>query len=226
MARKVRTSPTGVPQLVKRDAAEGLQLWRDDQDCLQFHNYLCQYAARYPLKIHAWSLSRNALYLLLTPHAPDAIGRLLQAAGRQYAQYYNSRYHRQGGIWYDRYRASLILDNSLLLPLTVFVENQSELNPHTSAPTSSYRLHANGTGDALVTVSSAYESLADDVLSRQQIYRKEFLSLSATGTGEKWRGALNKQHALGDDKFIKRIEQVTGRRLSAGKRGRPAKEAG
>ena len=223
MARKVRTSPKGVPQLVQRIAKEAVPLWRTNADIAQFSEYLGHYARYCRVDVCSWSVSPHALHLLALPREEGGISRMLQSAGRQYAQYYNRQYERTGGMWYDRHRTSLVLDQSLMLPLIAFVESRAELSPYSQAQASSYGAHALGTDDTTLTFHPAYLALGSTPQERQQAYRNFYLDTVAGSKPAEWAVALSKQHALGDAQFIRRLEQATGRRLSAGKRGRPPK---
>ena len=97
----------------------------------------------------------NHVHLLLTPHQPDSIPKTLQSLVRRYVQYFNFHRRRTGTLWEGRYRATLIDSAGYLLTCSRYIE----LNPvwarmvgHARLyPRSSYRWHAEGKTDALIT---------------------------------------------------------------------------
>ena len=90
MARKLRTSPAGIPQLVQRTGRKGVSPFRDDTDRLTYLDYLGRYAQRYKVAMHAWVAGKDSILFLCTPAAGDGISLMLQATGRLYAQYFTS----------------------------------------------------------------------------------------------------------------------------------------
>lgn len=255
MARKLRTSPAGIPQHIHRLSRPGLSALPDDEDKAVYLKALANYATRYQVAVHAWGMSDSQLQLLVTPKTDGGISSMLQATGRIYAQHYNQKYAHRGGIWQDRYKASLILADDYLLAVYRYIDrllfvdgsttqqaaakaaNEPIIPEADSSAMESCSLHAqpqgwssayenqHGASTALLTPHSRYLALGDTPNDRQQAYQQLFSNVLPDTQLADIRKALKMSLALGDEHFIKRLEQVIGRRLLAGKPGRPKKSS-
>jgi putative transposase len=180
-------------------------------------------AAKHECDIHAYVLMTNHVHLLLTPHSEHGIGKTMQMLGRYYVQYYNYCYRRTGTLWEGRYRATLIDSEAYLLTCMRYIE----LNPvragmvaHPSEyPWSSYRYHALGEPDRLLTAHREYHRLGASSEARQAAYRQLFRGRIAEKTLAEIREATNKAWVLGNDRFRQRVERQLGRRTSPRARG-------
>jgi putative transposase len=89
---------------------------------------------------------------------------------------------------------------------------------------SSYRANALGEADTLVTPHPLYLGLGDDEETRRAAYREFFrIALDAQPLGA-LRLALNQDQPVGNDRFYREIEAMTGQRRELHKRGRPRKQ--
>jgi REP-associated tyrosine transposase len=82
-------------------------------------------AAKYSVVIHAFVLMSNHVHLLVTPSDEKGVGRMMQAQGRKYVQYFNFTYGRTGTLWEGRYKSTLVDSDSYLLTVYRYIE----LNP-------------------------------------------------------------------------------------------------
>ena len=225
MARKLRTSPAGIPQLIQRLGKKGVKPFRDDTDRLTYLDYLGRYAVRYQVAMHAWCAGADSIIFLCTPASGDAISQMLQATGRLYAQYYNQRHDTHGGIWQDRYKSALVLDDDMLLDVYRFIEqlpvNEQLCDQPEQYAWSSAGSNALGMPHSMASTHSAFERLAKTPEARRDVYLQQLHQ--PVDSEKQIRKSLKMGLAMGDPGFIRRIEQVTGRRLTEGKRGRPRK---
>jgi putative transposase len=85
---------------------------------------------------------------------------------------------------------------------------------------------ANGEDKAstLITAHAEYLALGGDCVSRRSTYLELFRSELDEADLNEIRSAANGSYALGAERFLKEIEQMTGRRATAGKPGQPALE--
>ena len=90
---------------------------------------------------------------------------------------------------------------------------------------SSYGANAHGRHDALVTPHRNFLSLGHDVASRQDAYRELVRQAIPDDELTAIRLHLQRQHALGTDRFRAAIEAQLGRRAGPAKIGRPRKDA-
>jgi putative transposase len=166
-------------------------------------------AARYLV----WFVMSNHVHLLMTPHTKDGIGKVMQSLGRYYVQYFNYKYGRTGTLWEGRYRATVLDSEAYLLTCYRYIE----LNPVRAGmvrypadyPWSSYRCHAQGKDDRLITVHDLYRALGANPKQRQEAYRSLFTHKIPQRTLAEIREATNKAWVLGSERFQKRVEQLT-----------------
>ncbi|QPG05592.1 transposase [Salinimonas marina] len=200
----------------------------DDDDKQIYLAALSEYAERYEVAIHAWGMTATQLQILVTPQTSNGISSMLQATGRMYAQHFNTKYDHRGGIWQDRYKASLILSDEYSLAVYRYIDRlmfcsqqlQEQTPPslYSSAQENKY-----GSGQSIVTPHPSYQALGDTPSQRQQAYHALCATLLPAEQVAQIEKALRMSLALGDEHFIKRLEHVTGRRLLEGKPGRPRK---
>jgi putative transposase len=91
---------------------------------------------------------------------------------------------------------------------------------------SSYRAHALGEADPLVSDHAMFKRLGRTVRERQQAYRALFRGKLDEGFVESLRAATNGGWALGDERFKRRIAKESGRRTVPLPKGRPPKPMG
>lgn len=167
----------------------------------------------------------NHVHLLLTPHSPRALPRLMQSMGRGYVQRLNKRYGRTGTLWEGRYKASLVQTDRYALACYQYIE----LNPVRAAMVaspamyehSSYRHNGLGASDALITPHPIYNSLGSTATERQARYRKLFPRELADATIARIRNTTNACLVLGNERFKDQIEAMIGRSVRPGRNGRP-----
>ena len=70
-----------------------------------------------------------------------------------------------------------------------------------------------------------YQALGMDAASRQAAYRELFRVQLDIGLVDEIRKATNGNYALGNALFVQQIEEALGRRVTAGKAGRPKRLA-
>lgn len=169
---------------------------------------------RHDCAVHAYVLMTNHVHLLLTPATPTAISKVLQSVGRRY---------RTGTLWEGRFRAAIIDSEHYLLTCYRYIE----LNPVRAGmvaqpadyPWSSYRTHAHGMNDPLVSDHALYTALGKTATERQQAYRALFSVHLDKAMLSTIRDATNKAWALGNNKFKSAIEATLQRRASPLPRG-------
>jgi len=145
----------------------------------------------------------------VTPSAPGQIGHVMQALGRRYVRYVNDRYRRTGTLWEGRYKSCPVESDDHLLrcyryielnPVRAMVANPAE---HSY---SSYRANALGEPDPLLTPHTQYLALGTTPTLRQHAYRAFVAEAISDDELELIRQRLQRQHALGSDRFRTIIE--------------------
>jgi len=224
MPRRPRINLADHPQHVVQRGHNREACFFADEDYLFYLHWLREGAKKYYCDIHAYALMTNHVHLLLTPHCPDAISRLMQSLGRRYAQYVNRVYRRSGSVWEGRFKASLIQVEEYLLTCYRYIE----LNPVRADMVrdpgeyrwSSYRWHGLGVSNELITDHPLYTGLDAEETERRAAYRALFRAHLDNEALDEIRKASNRGLPLGSDCFREQVEAALGRRIGLRPRGR------
>jgi putative transposase len=227
MARLPRYVLPGQPQhIIQRGNNRSIIFVAEDD----YHFYLeclADAAKEHGCDIHAYVLMTNHVHLLATPHRKESIAKTLQSVGRRYVQYFNHAYQRTGTLWEGRYKATLIDSEAYLLTCYRYIElnpvRASMISHPSEYPWSSYRCHANGEPDALVTDHALYRALGETEEARQAAYRALFNAHLSEADMVAIRDATNKAWALGGERFKEEIAAAVERRVLPLQKGRPRK---
>ena len=198
-----------------------------DEDYARYRDWLGEAAADYGCAIHGYVLMTNHVHLLITPQTPGSLPRTMQSLGRRYVRYVNATYRRTGTLWEGRYRAAPIDSEAYFLACCRYIE----LNPVRARMVrhprdyrwSSYRAHAQGRADLLLTGHGLYDRLGRTAATRQQQYRALFRAAPNEDFVQDLRAATNGGWALGDARFKQQIAKALGRRVVPLPKGRPPK---
>ena len=198
------------------------------QDYGRYRGWLIEAARDYGCAIHAYVLMTNHVHLLATPASAETLPRLMQSLGRRYVRHVNWTYKRTGTLWEGRYRAAPIEGDAHFLSCCRYIE----LNPVRARlaahprdyPWSSYRAHADGEKDELVSDHALYRELGRTAAAREAEYRALFRAKLADGFVEALRQATNGGWALGGERFKRQIAKAVGRRVEPAPKGRPPKQ--
>lgn len=225
MARLPRYYIKNQPQHIIQRGINGNDIFRNEADYLSYYEWLQMAADYYQLKIHAFILMPNHVQILASPGNEDSISKTLQSLGRNYVQYFNKNYDHEGTLWEGRYRATILDSKNYLLLCSRFIETQAVREGLVKHPRdyywSSYGYNAQGEEDPLMTDHRLYKALGDTPKERNKNYRAMFKSkISSDDEALIYNSAL-KGWALGDAKFLAKIEKSSNRRASPLPRGRP-----
>jgi putative transposase len=197
------------------------------EDHARYRDWLTEAASDYGCAVHGYVLMTNHVHLLLTPLSPDSLPRTMQSLGRRYVRYVNGAYRRTGTLWEGRYRAAPIDCEAYFLACCRYIE----LNPVRARMVrhpreyrwSSYRAHAQGVTDPLLSGHELYDRLGRTPADRQQEYRALFRAALDENFVDGLRAATNGGWALGDTRFKRQIAKALGRRVAPLPKGRPRK---
>jgi putative transposase len=198
-----------------------------EEDYVRYRDWLVAAAAKHGCSIHAYVLMTNHVHLLVTPKRVDSLPRMMQSLGRRYVRHINVAYRRTGTLWEGRYRAAPIDGEAYFLACCRYIE----LNPVRAGMVrhprdyswSSYRAHALGAADVVVSIHPLYRTLASAAVERQRAYRALFRPSLDAGFVDALRAATNGGWALGNARFKQRIAKALRRRVTPLPKGRPRK---
>ncbi len=199
------------------------------EDFVRFRDILHAESGRFRCAIHAYVFMTNHVHLLITPEHDRGPSRMMQAIGRRFVHYMNTRYRRTGTLWEGRFRSSLVDSEQYMFACSRYIE----LNPvrarmtgdPSSYPWSSYRHNALGLDDRLITRHALYDALGVGPGDRQAAYRGLFEEVVGPVALDAIRHAVNTGDVLGDDAFrawvAASLERSVARPRRGGDRRRP-----
>jgi putative transposase len=225
MPRRPRIHLDGVPLHIVQRGHNREPCFFGEEDYQSYLYWLGEALKKESCALHAYALMTNHVHLLITPRQAEAVPRLIIALGRRYVQYINTTYRRTGTLWDSRYKSSLIQAETYLLACQRYIE----LNPVRAAMVddpahyrwTSYRHHALGQANPILTPHPLYLALGKDDNTRQTAYRALFRAQLDKAAIDDIRLALNQNQPLGNSRFYDKIEAMTGQRREAKPRGRP-----
>lgn len=229
MPRQPRIDLPGIPQHVVQRGNDRRPCFFQSVDHVRYQDELREAATRNGCAIHAYVLMTNHVHLLVTPHDSGQVGLMMQSLGRRCVRYINDCYGRTGTLWEGRYKACPVQDDAHLLRCYRYIE----LNPVRAVmveapndyPWSSHGANAMGQPDRLLTPHPQYLALGCDAAARQAAYRAWVDDAVSPEELEVIRLRLQRQHALGTDRFRAMIEEQLQRRAGPAMIGRPRKLA-
>lgn len=228
MPRMKRLDLPGVAQHVVQRGNDRQACFFQEMDYVRYLQDLREASLRYACRVHAYVLMTNHVHLLVTPAEAGAVSRMMQAVGRRYVRYVNDTCGRTGTLWEGRYRSSLVDDEHYLLACYRYIELNPVRARMVSAPCeyrwSSYAANADGVHDPLVVQHTAYRDLAAEPTRRLMHYREFVVQATSEGEIAAIRLHIQRQRALGSDRFQSQIERILQRRARIGKPGRPKAE--
>ena len=167
----------------------------------------------------------NHVHLLATPQTDDAISLMMQALGRRYVRYFNRSYQRTGTLWEGRFKSCIVQTEDYLIEVYRYIE----LNPVRAKMVeqaadyhwSSHHFNALGVNAELGKPHEVYTRLAKGIEGRREAYRALFVKPQDRSMIKNIRDSVQKEMALGNDRFKCEIEALYGRRVVQAKGGRP-----
>jgi putative transposase len=88
-------------------------------------------------------------------------------------------------------------------------------------PWSSYRRHALGQPNSILSSHDLYTALGESAVARQRAYRDLFVGGLDDDPIDELRIALNQNQPIGNQRIYAQIEAATGQRRELKRRGRP-----
>jgi len=219
MARLTRLVVPYHPHHITQRGNRRQTVFFNDGDYQIYLDLMAAFCQKTGSEVWAYCLMPNHVHMVMVPHSEDGLRQTLGEAHRRYTRHINFREKWRGYLWQGRF-ASFPMDEAYLMACTRYVE----LNPVRAKLVkraedwrwSSARAHIGGHDDKLVTVEPMLQRCGD---------WRDFLSGGLNdATTEEIRASERTGRPLGDDGFIKKLQDLTGRRLIKRKAGRPRKQ--
>lgn len=216
MARLARVVVPGLPHHVTQRGNGRARTFFGDDDYILYRDLLATHCRAAEVEVWAWCLMPNHVHLILVPSDADGLRRALSRVHRIYAGIVQARRKRSGHFWQGRFGA-VAMDEAHLAAALRYVS----LNPVRARLVaraqdwnwSSTRAHLRGRDDG-VTARESVREIFPDIAGLLTTTPDDEDDLFA-----KLRAAESIGRPLGSDRFLARIEKLTGRVLKPGKRG-------
>ena len=222
MARLPRVCLPGIPLHLIQRGNNRQACFVSQEDCAAYASWLQEYAARFMVEIHAWVFMTNHVHLLVTPATANGVSKMMQALSQRYVRYFNYTYQRSGTLWEGRYKSCVVDAENYLLICQKYIELNPVRAGIVDSPAdyywSSYQTNGLGRTSAICTPHPIYLSLGVNTAARLQAYR-ELFKAQIDDDVPLIRVATNKGLAIGNDRFKKEVELLSGRRVTEKKRG-------
>ncbi len=214
MARLARVVIPGHPHHVTQRGNGRARTFFGDGDYALYRELLAENCRAAGVEVWAWCLMPNHVHLILVPSDPDGLRRALARVHRSYAGTIQARRKRTGHFWQGRFGAVAMDEEHLAAALRYVSLNPVRARLVQRAQDwrwSSTRAHLRGKDDgvtALAPVRERFPRFAD-LLDE----------VPDAGRFDRLRAAESIGRPLGGDRFVSRLERLTGKVLKPGKRG-------
>ncbi|HDS1676177.1 TPA: transposase [Stenotrophomonas maltophilia] len=227
MPRQARLMLAGQPYHVTQRGVNKGAIFVDDSDRQLFLHLLHNAFVKHHVALHAYVLMGNHVHLLATPSTHLGLANAMRMQGNSYVQAFNQRHARSGPLWQGRFHSSMVDSDSYLLSVYRYIE----LNPVRAGmttdpedhPWSSVHGNLQRRDDPMLTEHPAFHALASERIQRAKLYARFLHDLDAPADLPAIRAHSAGQHPLGENAFLRMVEQTLGRSVVLRKRGRPRK---
>jgi putative transposase len=225
MSRLPRLCVPGLPHHVIWRGNNRQPVFVDATDKGLFLQLLAEQAQACKVQVYAYVLMDNHVHLLANPPTAQALSTLMQAVGRTYVRRFNLRHGRTGTLWEGRFRATVIDPVSAVLGCMVYFDLNPVRAGVVQAPEqyawSSHGHYIGARNDRWLSVPPEVWALGNTPFAREAAYA----GLVRRGVAPSWSQALTdatlKGWAFGSDAFVQALAEVTPRRVTKQKAGRP-----
>lgn len=228
MPRRARFTLAHVPQHIIQRGNNRQATFFADEDYQFYLDHLSDASRKYGCAIYAYVLMTNHVHLLASADQPYDLSRMMQHLGRHFVRYINRCYQRSGTLWEGRFKASLVDRETYFLRCCRYIECNPVRAGMVQGPGeyrwSSYRHHAFGLTDRLISAHDQYQTLGVSDEERQLAYRELFATVLDTKELAEIRETVNQGWPLGGDRFKDEIELALLRKARPPKRGRPPRQ--
>lgn len=215
MARIARVVIPGYPHHVIHRGNRRESVFFNPDDKYAYLDYLNQEAERTGIEFWAYCLMDNHVHFIAVPNNEDSFARGFAQTHKLYTRRINFRHNWRGHLWEGRFKSCLLSEQHLYAAVRYIERNPVRAGIVKKAqnyPFSSAKAHTDKVKDRLLSDNFVVDEIADwsNYLSDDRDDRQRKLFVSCVDTGR----------PLGDEKFIKKMERITGRILMPRKPGR------
>jgi putative transposase len=221
MPRLARSVFANVPHHITQRGNRREDVFFTEEDRNVYLTWLQEYAKKHKVDILAYCLMTNHIHLIAVPSNEEGLHKMLKPLHMRYAQRINRARGWKGHLWQGRFFSSA-LDEDYLWAAIRYVE-RNPIRARMAKKAENYRwssasAHCGLNHDALLTTKPTwlkqYESIGDWSAWLAEGDDPENLEIL--------RRNAQKGLPCGSQKFVRKLEKITGRILQYRPQGRPS----
>jgi REP element-mobilizing transposase RayT len=121
MARLPRVNIEGALYYITSRGDRGEKIFIDDKDYIYYLTLLKNSKTQLKFKLFSYVLLPDHFHLLLELFKHNTISQIMFSLNSSYTKHFNSRHHRQGRLFQERYKMTVAEKSSYLLPITAYI---------------------------------------------------------------------------------------------------------
>lgn len=121
MARLPRVNIEGALCYITSRGDRGEKIFIDDKDYIYYLTMLKNSKTQFKFKLFGYVLLPDHFHLLIELFRHSAISDIMHSLNSGYTKHFNSRHHRTGRLFQERYRMVVAEKSSYLLPITAYM---------------------------------------------------------------------------------------------------------
>ncbi len=219
MARQARIVLPDTPHHIMQKSMEDAQIFNEKQDFQTYCEILKAQCEKADVMILSYCLMPNQIHLLLMPQSERALSSAIGETHRQYTKHRNEKSSSEGTFFQNRFY-SYPMDEPCLLKAASFIENLPTMAKIAPAPEnyiwSSACAHIKGRADRVMDHKPLLHIIPE---------WKEFIALGLPQSEmDDIQAHLSTGRPRGSEMFLDAVEEMIGRPVRAGQRGRKPKD--
>lgn len=223
MARVARVVAEGYPHHITQRGNNRQIVFNDDEDRKKYLSLIKSHSKKYNLDILAYCLMRNHIHFIAIPNTPDSLAKTFNFAHMRYSQYYNKKNRMCGHLWQGRFY-SCVMNERYIYACARYIERNpvraNVVREVCAYEWSSARVHCGIDKKDEFDVNRLFDYVDGNCTSWQKIVQEE----DDQGEVERIKTHTMKGLPIGEEGFIKKLENKLGRILRVAPRGRPKKK--
>ncbi|MFM7024215.1 MAG: transposase [Flavobacteriales bacterium] len=219
MPRIARVVVPSVPYHITQRGNYRQDIFEDDFDREKYLEFFMMYKESFDLKLYAWCLMSNHVHFIVEPSTEKTLAQVFNATHVAYSKYFNKKRGVFGHLWQGRFY-SCALDNDHLYEALRYVE----LNPLRARMAK--KIESYNWTSAKMRITGKGKIPLDSIRNYLEI--DDWQDYLMEGVNEdlinEIRSKTRTGRPLGNEKFTKKIEKLSGRSFALKKAGRPKKQ--
>ena len=227
MPRPLRPIAAGLVYHVMNLGNNRQDVFFHEGDYQAFLKALLDLRQRKPFALYGYCLLSNHFHLLLRPHE-DNISRLMQSLLVSHTQRYHKHRRSLGHVWQGRFKSPVIQDDEHLLSVLRYIEANPLRANYCVADAgdyrwSSFRAHAGGAQDELLSACPPLEQWSADAAVRQRRWGAYVHQTPDADELAAIRRSTERSLPLGSEAWVEQVSRRLDLDLTIRPRGRPRK---